>query len=234
MLTKANFLSRSNYTEDEINDAYLTFIIDSLNDIVEEDLGTLFTLVNDQNIKIPGTNLDYIKIGAWQSSNLVVKIGYFGAENPTLTTLVENRDYRVKKYRKLVRSDQPNPVVAIKLIGYQYTGWNPFGHENYSQKLSPEAFLDITGTYGWSEGMPADVELALYNVLYKYINQYGLKASTQGKGVVTSESDLTSSISLDTLDYEKLDAILGSIRNDPGFQSVMYKYRQYTQNSIIS
>lgn len=241
MLTAEQFLNRTSFVCADVNQKYLNYIITALQNTIESGLGTLFSLttINEANadyphIDIPGSNLDYIKIGAWQKTGLTVKIGYYGTASPTLTTLQETRDYRLVRYRDVVTSTQPNPVVALRLIGTQYTGLSPEYSENYSQKLNTEAFLRVTGTYGWSDGLPSDVEIYLMGILTQHIAQAGLTDSFAGKGQVTSEKDMTSSITIKTLDYDTLDKMLKNIMTDPAFQSLMNKYRQYTLKSRIS
>lgn len=234
MLTAEEFKKRTNFVCSEVNEAYLEFIIKALNETVEEELGTLFTLQTIgegetlEYIRISGNNLDYVKIGAWQSV-LTVKVGSYGVENPTTNVLMEGRDYELKTIQQTKL-----PIIAIKLVGRQYTGMMPEMVDEYSSKLGLSQFLQLTGVYGWSNGLPADVEIYLMQLLNQHVANVGLTNSFAGRGQATSENDQTSSLSLDVLSFDKLDSMLKNMAQDPAFVALMNKYKQYTIRSEIS
>src|SRR6476646_2657403 len=166
-LTVSAFLAYSGYTSEDVNLNYLTHMLDTIDDIIEDELGTLFTLVEIdatnpdpmfQYIDVPGHNLDLVRIGAWQSVGLKVSIGTFGTQLPNLTELVLNRDYTLKYYQDRTIPGRANPVVAVRLVGSQYGGTYSVGYDSYASKLGTESFLRLTGTLGWSDGVPSRLQ----------------------------------------------------------------------------
>jgi hypothetical protein len=237
-LTVSSFLTYSGYTSENVNIDYLTRLLDTISEIIEEELGTLFTLVeiNSVNpdpmfryIDVPGHNLDFIRIGAWQATGLNISIGTYGTQVPSLTNLVLNRDYTLKYYQDRALPGHANPVVAIRLIGNQYGGYYS-GWYGGSNKLDAESFLRITGTLGWSNGLPKRLEDLIYEIVKTKLERNQNMTQSGGKGVANSEKSvrLTFSYSSGSEDLNKARSLAFDIMGDPDVAKALNRYKQYT------
>jgi hypothetical protein len=252
-LTATQYYAYSGYSSSNTNVSYLNYLLGSVNNIITDEIGidNLFALeVWDTTNSDPtkqykdylGHNSELVKIEAWQT-DITVQLGYYLTPTPTLQTLVYSKDYVFETYK-----NQNKIVVGIKLIGsgnnlpnysfnYNYSfnnGYASFGASNDQRKLSPNQFLRITGTKGWTNGFPDDLNDVLYQLVKAKVEYNTMMTKTQGAGIVSSESTLSRSRSTkqtdDTLNNYRKAAF--DIVNDPDVQRILNKYKQYTQTNI--
>ena len=228
MLTLTQFKTYANYpfTLTSGEDAFISYLLQSLNDSIQQELGTLFTLVSVnasqadpslQYMDFPGNNLDYVTgIGAWQRTGLIVKLSAYPVVNTAnFQTLVIDQDYRLVTFKERVLPGYPNPVIGIRLL---------------RSKLYINQFLRITGTLGWSNGMPADLERLLYEMI-KHIFEYNRNMSLSGgAGYSTGLRSLTLSenYSMNPKLMEYSSRLAFDVFNDPRVQRIIKDYKQYT------
>jgi len=251
-MTTTDFLNWSGYQSTEVNMIYLAQLITWLNDDIQEKVGSLFTLttigslnLTDPYIDITCNNTNFIRIGAWQKSNLVVKTGLYGSSNPTLTTLVLNQDYKLKSYREVALSSNINPVVGIELLTFNENTTGLQGFNNYNNNLYPllgtrknytdKAFIRLTGTYGWSNGLPSDLQMVLYQLVKENLEYNQNVTNEDGKGLIDTEKDLTSSVSyvVDAKLVELTKATAKNIMANPAVAQVINNYRRFTTKNVI-
>jgi hypothetical protein len=162
---------------------------------------------------VQGTN--YFNIGGWQALNLEVKQGSFG--DTTLKTLVLDTDYYL-----VTPFGLDSPIVRIELPNIYF----------YKQD-----FLEITGTFGWSIGLPAKLKQMLaYAVIgaLSYMITTGKNAANgQSQGIATRIKSLNFEkefgISPEYLAQSQALAT-GNLMAVKSIYSELYKYRIYTEN----
>jgi hypothetical protein len=246
-LTQTDFLAYSGYTSSQVNTAFLSYLLISVDNIIQDEIGWLFTLqtIDSTNLSYPyldyeGTNMDLVSIEAWQDTNLTVQIGnYF---NSTLTTLTLGKDYLLKRYKDRVSPGQPNPVVKIKMLtnynntintnGY-YGTWSSL-HGPVNPKLTDRQFLRLTGTYGWQNGYPDDLQNVLYRVVKDRLEWNANQTASGGSGLVNNERSLTLSRTqaLTPEITNHIEALSKSIYGDPQVSDIINKYKRYNYKNV--
>ncbi len=243
ILSDQDFLLFSGYTTCSNMD-YLRELLASLESIITDKVGTLFSISSVTDYAVFGAGLDLVKgIGAWQSiTSIVRKSAGFSASFP----LIEYTHYILKRY-----SEQPtvtnNPITAIKLLNLsnnQFSGLNSYlpnqkyylgvGGGESSNKLGNEEYLLISGNYGWGTTAPADLKNLLYSIAKAKLEYNTQMTKSQGGGVVTSERTLSRSRSL-AISPEALksrDALAKNIMADPEVASLITKYKNYTTKTM--
>jgi hypothetical protein len=232
MLTLTQFKTYANYpfvlTSNE--DAYIVYLLTQINDIIQQEIGVLFSLVSVNSLQanpdlqymdFPGNNLDYVTgIGAWQKTGLVVKLGAYPFNNlNTLQTLLIDQNYRLVRFKERILSGYPNPVIGIRLI---------------NQKLYPNQFLRLTGTYGWSNGMPADLENLFYEIIKTKFEYNRNMSISGGAGFSTGLRSLTlsESYSFSPELIKRSRELAFDPANNPDVNRIINNYKQYTIKSV--
>lgn len=138
-------------------------------------------------------------------SSLLIQRCTDDSTNPTITDLVEGSDYRLL-YSEDNRPDRTYPVVAVEL---------------YFVPLWFKQYLQVTGTYGYSPYIPAELglDMEFYEMLKELILRADADTANGGRGRVVStridkvaisfehKSDITMRDLLNDMQY-RLDAIL--------------------------
>ena len=162
-LTKDNFLAYTGLTTGDVNIVLLDKIILSSNKILFKELGGLFSLETNKSLTFqPNKSNNIFSIGLWQKTNLVVSIIQNGTEQ------IQNAEnyilYRVE--------NNPEVIYAVVL----------------NTNLCPTDELKITGTFGYSAGLPDELDMFDVN-LYKIIKQAILEEQNDtdsgGRGEIT-------------------------------------------------
>jgi hypothetical protein len=237
-------------TTSQVNANYLGFLLQNVDDNIQDELGTLFSLVQIdstntevQFIQYQGHNMDVVTLGAWQKTDLIIKLGYYGLTNQTLQTLSEDVDYRLIRYQDRYTPGKPNPVVAVQIL--RNLGLNNIAspsltygasmyHGNLIPKLYNNQFLQVTGTYGWSSSYPSDLQNLLYQIIKVRLEWNTNMTKTGGSGLSQSESSLTLSRSSNFTPQimNEIYALTKSIMADPEVRRIINKYKSYTFESI--
>lgn len=172
LIDKTTLYGYMGITSSDVNDTYVTALVAAVNAMAEQYLGDIFELQESQTVKYEANNHPvFIVIGAWQETGLVVKRGHREDESD-LDTLTKGEDYDLVK----LDNDYPNrtaPIVAIKLVG---------------AGLTDREFLQIEGTQGYLDSVPAELmlQMKLYDVLARIVYSKQEAIENQGKGRVTS------------------------------------------------
>lgn len=240
-ITKEEFYNYSGYNSTTVNDLAVDFFLTSFQESLEKKLKyqfSLATVLETDKFNYFSENSngeDFILINAWQEDNLTFKIS--GVENKEVDTLSESpldaSEYQVfrvlTQYSKLPTSviPRPNPVVAIKL----------------KEKLLPNQFLRVYGTWGYSEGMPASLRFLIYTALKNAIeyNESTTKSllsggSGAGGGAVQSVKTYTTSVmfisNLEAQDSAK--AYFLNFLDTPYSHLVLKQYTNYFEKMIYN
>lgn len=217
-LSTSQFYKLSGYTESVISNMgmadYLVYIIGQFSDIIEQEINTLFTLQNDYSDTYRGGNMYYLSIGAWQETNLTVSRGQYLANN-TPTLLVANVDYILAFYKNARFVGKSNPVIGIELL---------------NSKILDTEYLKVEGTYGWSNGLPSDLETAVYKAVKTAVEYNYNTTKSKGAGVKGSESDLTVSRNFNNpneliMQADKL--AFGDLLSVPSIAKMIKTYKGY-------
>jgi len=171
-LSKSKFYQISGVTPSEVNDDYVDSLISSVNQNLAESLGGLFQLTTNQTFKYYMQNSpSIVLIGTWQKASLVVKKG----SSDSISTLTENSDY-ICMYPNNSRPmpGKNYPVIAIKLLT--------------NRLYSSTDYLQIEGTYGVKDGIPADLMLdqRLYSIIKRAALSNQIDSDTGGMGAIAS------------------------------------------------
>lgn len=222
-LTPTQFYAYTGKSSVDFNVNYLTYLLSSVDQIITDTIGSLFTLVqiddtntdiNYQYMDFRGSNTNLIKTGAWQKDGLVVKLGnYPFVTNPTLTTLIENQDYLIKYYQNRKVYGRDNPVIGIELL---------------NNKLYSDQFIRVTGIFGWSNGYPPDLNQLIYQLVLN--NLYNNQSIVDNEGeAISSEKSANLSINYDTTAQNQAQSQAISIMSNSEVKKILNKYKQ---NSI--
>lgn len=231
-ITINQFYAWSGYTASDVNVAYLTELLSSVDMLIQNEVGALFTLtqIDESNLNpdlnffdYEGNNLDYVTgIGAWQKTGLVVKIGSYPLHNNNnLFTLVEKQDYRLVHYQDRLLTTSAttiNPVVGIRL----------------NKALLTNQFIRVSGTYGWSNGYPADLQNLLFQIIKTKLEYNQNMTETGGKGTQTSESSVRLSVNYSNSPdkLKNAEALSKDIMADPQVARIISNYKKYTFRSV--
>ena len=225
-LTPTQFYAYTDKSSSDFNVNYLTYLLQALDEIITDYIGSIFTLVNVdstntdtdfQYLDFRGVNTKLIKIGAWQKDGLTIKVGsYPFLSTSILTTLVENQDYLLKHYQDKKLIGRSNPVVAIELL---------------NDKLYSDQFIRVTGVLGWQNGYPTDLNQLIYNLVLS--NLYTNQNIVDNEGeAISSEKSANLSISYDTDSQNKSKAQAKNIMSNPEVKDLLNKYKQNSQTQI--
>ena len=158
MLTLAQFKVYANLNTplDANQEVFVSDMLANINEQIERETGALFKLVTiddsnpDPRFKkrdVQGCNLNILMIGAWQQAGLTVQVGSrFGKNNMRLLT--SEVDYNVI------------PFDNAYLPGYDY----PIVGLEFPRRIRDNEVIRLTGTYGFSNGLPADLQQLLYQI----------------------------------------------------------------------
>jgi len=200
-LLLSDFKARARIT-DTLSDAYLSWLLEQFSTIINQETATVFSLQNNTTRTFYGQSSSYfVPIGFWQESGLAVSFGGVGVTNQSLT---KDTDYR------LIYSDTTqNVICAVRL---------------YTRSISSNASLTITGVYGYSNGLPADLSVMVYRaVLTAY-------AHNKNKGLPTISQDKVQDVSIqfsNNLAYAQHAEALsqGNLMAVPAIASMLLSYR---------
>lgn len=144
----AEFKARNNITVTTY-DSQLTPLITKLRSALDRLVGAIFTL-STKTKKYSGDSggVFYLPIGVWQATNLTFKRGCFGSD--TLTDLVIDKDLEIVSV-----NDQDQIIYGIRL---------------FARHLTSQEFIEVSGTYGWSDGLPDDLLLLLDDAILTALN----------------------------------------------------------------
>lgn len=240
-LTKTNFYNYSGYNSTTVNDLAVDYLLSTFQELLEEQLGYVFSLLNvveedKHNFFVENTDFqEFISIGAWQDSGLTIKKGEYDKSNlSALTTspLILGQDYELFRFKtgfkKLPKSlAKANPAVAIKL-------YCPLYHNE---------FLRIYGTWGFSNGLPADLEYLIYTALknaIEYNDSTGKNfengGSGGGSGSVSSIREYTTSVTFSSSEKSQDFArnYFLDFLNTPNARAIIARYElQFNQTNFF-
>jgi hypothetical protein len=235
MLTAQNFLDYSGYTSTS-NLNFLDYVLDSLDQIIRDETNLLFGITQVTDFDVYGANMDILKIGAWQTITSVYR-GSNGISGLTQQTL--NQDYRLIRYKETPLVSN-NPIVALKLIST--LPLNIINNNYYASnrnfvtnKLYPDSFLRISGTYGWGSDYPADLTNLLYTLIKARLEYNTTMTKTGGNGMIEMEKSLSRQRKL-LITPELLkqrDNLAKNIMSDLEVVKLITKYKRYTSKNII-
>jgi hypothetical protein len=224
-LTPTQFYAYTGLTSSDVNTNYLTYLLSSIDEIITDNIGSLFTLVtidstntdpDFQYMDFQGSNLNLIKIGAWQANDLVIKRGYYPyTSTQTLKTLTLNQDYLLKYYQDRKLYGRVNPVVAIQLL---------------VGKLYPDEFIRVTGIMGWSNGYPADLADLIFELIRSKLFYNETQVSNSGQ-TISSEKSANLSVTYAT-DSTSAQSLAKVITSDKEVKILLNKYKQNSLSQI--
>lgn len=228
-ITYTQFLAYSGYTEATIpNEAYARWILGGVCDILEDHLNIKFSLTSDKTKNYPGKNVDYLVIGGWQKEGLNIKTKNRGILS---NSLVLDKDYSLTHFK----DNEDKPVIGVKFLssfwGYYYNFYQNYGmaynHINY---LPVDVDLVVNGTYGWSNGFPTDLQIAVFELVNKMVRTNQLMSESDGAGFSTGLKSVTLSEN-----YKISDELIAQLVNmgfDPaGAKQIQSVAKRYTANS---
>jgi len=227
MLTLAQFKAYASYpfTFTAEQDQYVNEVLLQVSDQIEREIGTLFNLVQvDESNPDPfyrkrdlrGTNMDIRSIGAWQPSNLNISIGCLGY--PTFSNLVIGSDCELIPFGGLFLPGKQIPVIAI----------------HFNRIVRDSEIIRITGTYGFSNGWPADLEMMLYNIIKtKFnLNNHTSKFGSEGQILELRSQSLTVRKELSEGGKDYATNMANSIMNVPEIKKTLNTYKNMLRQQI--
>ena len=235
-ITVEDFIQYSGYSKDNVNLVYLNFLLNNIENQIIDKIGALFTLTNitdadyTDEFDFYGSNIDLVKIGAWQTENLVVKLGTRGTT--TLDTLVRGHNFKLKLYKDRFIPGQANPVIAIQFLNFG--GLRRDFDTSNSVKLYNDQFLRIRGVLGWSNNLPDDLKLLLFKLVKNELEVNKTFTDSEGKGFLQSEKSINLESRYSTNgDVQKLllDTAMNIMSNPAVVNSINY-YKQYTTRQV--
>lgn len=229
MLTLAQFKTYANYdfTFTSNQDAFVSWVLEGINDQIEAEVGGIFNLTqvdstsSDPDFKYldyKGHNMSVVTIGAWQPGNLTVQVGSI-TDPANLTTCSLNSDYTLIRFYSNMLPGRSNPVTAIRFNGI----------------VTGTTLIRVTGTYGFSNGLPFDLESLLYNAVKSKFNLNNETTENPYTGRVDSLRSETLSESYEVRDEDAGYArkITMNIMAVPVIRSTLNKYKQ-SFNQVVS
>jgi hypothetical protein len=172
-LTKADFYANSSgITSADVNDAYVESLVEKVNAALSKKLKKLFELTADQTGEYkPKHASRIIACGTWQRTpTLLVKRGTYGQSG--LTTLAYGSEYTFFT----ANGSEFDPGFEYPAIGLKL-----------ASSLSDNQYITITGTYGYSNGVPEDkfLDLQLYDLIKSLVLAGQNETDSGGKGLVS-------------------------------------------------
>jgi hypothetical protein len=220
----ATFQNYSTYSAEILDQMgmtyYATEILEKFSAILDDEIGTLFSLENVLNYDYRGGNTYFVGIGAWQD-DITISMGTYGQST---VPLVFGKDYMLEYYKGQKRPNQPTPVYAVTML---------------QLKVTDQQFLRISGTYGWSDGLPEDLYMAIYGAAKSAVDYNYNMSKNRGSGI----QNLTKSLTLTESSYipdRAIDVMRGlsegNLYADPFIRDKIQKYKSYTKlkQAIIS
>ncbi len=213
-LTQQDFLDYSGYDVADVNTDYLQFLLDSVEFQITNYLDEKFVLetINWENAKrILGNGSDFVKIGCWQSIN--VAKGALGSE--ISTNLIENTDFVTES---VLNNETIPTIYGIRLV---------------KESLDRYEFVKIYGLKGFSSGFPNDLKNLIFNLVKEKIETNKINTENEGRGLVTSEKDLTSSVvytNSGTTAENKRQNTFDLVAN-PELSRILGWYKQFTRSN---
>lgn len=207
-ITYTQFLAYSGYTATTVpNEAYVKDLLDTVVGILEDDLNIKFSLTANYTDEYSYRGLDYIVIGGWQKP-LEIKINKGGTLSDPLT---EYKNYRLKHYKDRSRE----PIIGIQFIN------------------SNLCFYDtvlVSGTYGWSNGLPLDLRQIVFASVKATAEGNKQMTESGGSGVLSSTRSVTLSESFSGGD--ELAKQLFALGFDPlGIKSIQKVLQPYKDSA---
>lgn len=229
MLTLSQFKVYANLSTplDANQEVFVSDVLEGVNSQIEREIGTLFNLVTidesnpDPRFKkrdVPGCNLDILMIGAWQPTGLTVQIGSrFGKNDMSL--LVSEVDYNVL------------PFDNSYLPGYDY----PIVGLEFSRVIRDCEIIRLTGTYGFSNGMPWDLEQLIYKIAKTLFLENYLTTENMGQAEITEIKSETLSVKRDQSNTSHSDfsrSMATNILSVPEVRKMINKYKNLLRQSV--
>jgi hypothetical protein len=217
VLTKENFYKYTGIDSSDVNDDYVQFVIDTANAIITDQLSKLFSLSTDFVSKNYSDNSrQFIPTGNYQATpEPTVIIKEDGSDREETLTLGE--DFRFIFFDE----DEPDknyPIIAIKL---------------YWRRLRRREYLEVTGTYGYSDGIPPELllEWDMYDIIKDAVlsNQSTTDSGSTSQLKSTKIGDV--SVSFDTSQKVTTKDVIEAV-NDKMY-GIVQNY-QYTKDRIPS
>ncbi len=145
-LTVSDFYAFAGLTRIDVNESFLTTVIDRVNKLIDQRLSGLFTIPEESTIQDFSRNisLHIVAVGTWQADELAVK---YGTDGGSLVTLTENIDYRF-----IYAPNKTDVVIGVKLFGFV---------------MNPHAYIRLDGFTGYSNEIPAEImlDIQLYDLI---------------------------------------------------------------------
>lgn len=164
-LSKANFLVFTGLAVGDVNEVFLDRIITSSNKILFKQLGGLFSLTNKSLTFQPIKSNNIFSIGLWQKLGLTVILIENGVEK-----ILESKDY----FLRWTENKENDKVIYAVILR--------------NLRLSRSDELKITGTFGYSEGLPDELDMldvSLYKMIKQVILEEQNDTDSGGRGQIT-------------------------------------------------
>ena len=222
-ITYEQFLAWSGYTASTVpNEANVSRLLDSVCEILEDDLNVKFSLTADKTKIYPGQNTNYIVIGGWQSEGLDIKIKYNGEDGESLTEFTEY----TKKY---FQDNDEKPVIGISLLN----GLRNYGYYNNTIALRSDDYLVVNGTYGWSNGFPVELQNIVFNLVKHIAETENQFTSTQGAGFEAGLRSNTLTVSSAKMPDDLIKELVGIGFDPAGAKQIQRVTRKYKNSSLV-
>jgi hypothetical protein len=213
MITSQEFFDLTGYSKSQINEKYLDSVIERFINVLTDEVGDIFTLVPSTTEEIRGNNATLVKVGAWQSSSLVVRLGSYGIQYPNIKTLSENTDFIFQKKKGVV-----------------------YGVELINSVPSDMDFIRMTGTKGYSATLPDDLYYIMYYAVKIAVEYNQNSVATLGNGMIKMEKSLNQQVSFqDQQDLQRNaeKIVSGNLMGVPTINRVIYKYKSIFKKTTI-
>lgn len=154
-MTFTVFSQLTGYTDESL----YTALKSQIEDLIEVELGDIFTLTANATERYYGQNMDRVDVGAWQKTGLVVKLG--------TDNLTEFTDYKLQTY------NYTDVVLGVTL----------------NRIFRQTEYIELEGTRGWSNELPADIQSFIFDYVKRaYKSSENTKKNIDGLKMVENHS----------------------------------------------
>jgi hypothetical protein len=240
-MTYEQFLNYRN----NIDDSHVKWL---LNDVIpriisiETELNFVLTEIPSVEypfIEVKGNNHELIPVGGWQSIDTVTL--KYGTET---RELIKDVDYELIRLNERPIMGEPNPIIRLRTLNgnSNYSNNFRFNREYPINQLQTTNYINnkvkylLTGVYGFSNGLPIDLEKLLYEVVFnseiiasnkRENNSFGFKKKEE---TVRRKVEYIHPFVEDTRDRDFSYYLI----NNPSIRKLIDKYKQYSNNTRIS
>lgn len=213
-ITPQEFFNLSGLTTVQVNQYYLSEVLENVSDQLDEAIGTTFSVERVTSREIYGNSMPLVKIGAWQPNDMVVRRYTIGSTTGQIQAI--GRDYQKIYMKNNDFNNKFNPVVALV----------------FSYPLSNQEYITIEGDLGFSNGLPSDLYNLLYQITKSLIEYQNNQNESGGKGIVTSERSISHSQSYAVADTEKITQLVYNAIHSNEAMKVINKYKRALSRNV--